>query len=373
MKIWIWLVVCFSLLSISVSAQSAEETVSEQLDAFGADDLFNDLPEETRRFLQRIGITQITDISVESESSSWTSVLSELVKSGLFKPLQQGSVLLAVVLLCALVDSMHITVGEQGGITFQTLSVAAIAVALLPFLGGVIQSTADALESLEVFMLSFIPVYAAALVASGKGASAVGYQGVVLTAAQVLGYINRHCLLPVATASFALGMAGGVNRELKTDAIAGRLSRFCTWGIGIVASLFSGMLTVKTVVGGATDTVGKRFLKLSVSNMIPVVGGALSEAVNTVASCLSVARTTIGAFGMIVCGVLVVPSALELLGWSIVLAAALTVAEMFALETVMALLKAAAATVKLLLAILCVQGLFMVLTVAIVMVTGGGG
>ena len=371
MKVWVWLIVCFLFLPISVNAQTTEEGVSEQLESFGANDLFDELPEDTRRFLQRIGISQIADITGENETSSWLTALSELTKSGLVEPLRQGSILLAVVLLCALMDSLHITVGEQGGVTFQTLSVVAIAVALLPPLGGAIQAAADALESLEVFMLSFIPVYAAVLIASGKGISGVGYQGIVMTAAQVLGYVNRHFLLPVATTSFALGMAGGINRELKTDAIASRLSRFCTWSVGIVASLFSGMLTVKTVVSGATDTVGKRFLKLSVSNMIPVVGGALSEAVNTVAGCLSVTRTAVGAFGMVVCGVLIIPTALELLGWSVVLAAALTVAEMFALETVMALLKAAAATVKLLLAILCVQGLFMVLTVAIVMLAGG--
>ncbi len=363
----------FLIVALPVSAQSnMDEGVAEQLETFGADELFDNLPIETRHFLRRIGITQITDITAEGDGSAWLMALSEWTKSGLIKPLQQGSILLAVVLLCALVDSMHITVGGQGGVTFQTLSVAALAVALLPFLSGTIQSAADSLASLEVFMISFVPVYAAALLASGRGAAGIGYQGVVLTAAEVLGYANRHFLLPVATTSFALGMAGGVNRGLKTEAISGRLSRFAAWGIGIVASIFSGLLTVKTVISSASDTVGKKFLKLSVSNMIPVVGGALSEAVNTVAGCLSVARTTVGAFGMIVCGALVVPTALELIGWSMVLSVALTAGEMFALESVVALLKAASATVKLLLAILCVQGLFMVLTVAIVLMTGGG-
>ena len=375
MKKWLFLAifVLFSCLAMPVGAQTtAEETVTEQLEALGADELFDSLPPKTQNFLRRIGITQIADLTAESDSRSWLAALSEWTKSGLLKPLQQGSILLAVVLLCALVDSMHITVGEQGGITFQTLSVAAMAVALLPFLSGVIQSAADSLESLEVFMLSFVPVYAAALLASGSGAVSIGYQGVVLAAAEVLGYVNQHLLLPISTASFALGMAGGVNRELKTEAISTRISRFCTWGVGIIASVFSGLLTVKTIVDGASDTVGKKFLKLTVSNMIPVVGGALSEAVNTVAGCLSVARTTVGAFGMIVCGALVVPTALELLGWSVILSVALTVSEMFALESIIALLKAAAATVKLLLALLCVQGLFMILTVAIVLMTGGG-
>ena len=372
MKCCIVFLCLFLCLCIPVAAENTDVLIGEQLEAAGGDALFESLPEETRRFLRGIGIETIGDTADTAEPQQWLTAVLELLQESFSEPLRQCGMLLAVIVLCALVDSLRLLTNENGGTAvFQTVSVLAVAVSTLPSLSGMIQASAEALESLQVFMHSFVPVYGALLLTSGRGLSAAGYQGVVMLAAQVFSWGNTHLLLPLTTASFGLGLAGGLNRELRLEALAGRLNRFCVWALGLTASLFTGMLSIKNVVDAAADSMGKRVLRLSVANLIPVVGGALSETVNTVAGCLSVTRSVMGVFGLLATAALVLPGSLRLLGWSVLLGLLASVAEVFSLEAVATLMKAAGGTVKVLLALLSIQGLFMILTVTVVSATGG--
>ena len=369
---------CFCLillvaLCVPTAAEGTEALLAEQLEAAGGDALYDSLPEDTKRFLYRLGIETLEDVSADTPPLQWLQAVGELLSEMLTGPLRQSGVLLAVILLCALVDSLRALPGDGSStVVFQTVALLAAAVSLLPPLSETIEAASETLNSLLVFISSFVPVYGAVLLTSGKGLTAAGYQGVVLLAAELFSWANTHLLLPLTTASFGLGIAGGLNRELRLESLAGRLNRFCIWALGLTASLFTGMLSLKSVVNAASDSFGKRVLRLSVANFIPVVGGALSETVNMVAGCLTLTRTVMGVFGLLSASALILPMAIRLFGWTTLLGLLTAVADVFSLEAVSTLFKAAASTMKVLLALISIQGLFLILTITITTAAGGG-
>ena len=142
--------------------------------------------------------------------------------------------------------------------------------------------------------------------------------------------------------------------------------------MGLACTLFVGLLSLQSLVGGAADTLGSRAVKFSLSSFVPVVGSALSDAFSSLQGCLSLLKTTVGAFGMISTTLIVLPPLLECMAWSLALSLCGMAADMFALPEVSALLKTAQGVVKTLLGILAACSLFMIVAPVIVALAGGG-
>ena len=68
------------------------------------------------------------------------------------------------------------------------------------------------------------------------------------------------------------------------------------WVLSIVMTIFVSLLTIQNLIGVAADNAGTKAVKFAVSNFIPVVGGALSDAYTTVQSCVKVLKSGVGAF-----------------------------------------------------------------------------
>ena len=63
--------------------------------------------------------------------------------------------------------------------------------------------------------------------------------------------------------------------------------------------IFTGYLSITGVVSGSTDAAAMKATKLTISGMVPVVGGILSNAAETVLAGAGILKGTIGVFGML--------------------------------------------------------------------------
>lgn len=69
------------------------------------------------------------------------------------------------------------------------------------------------------------------------------------------------------------------------------------------------------MLSGAADSALLKGAKFISGSFIPVVGGALGDAVASLAGSLSVAKNTVGAFGIIAVSVISLPGIIELTAW----------------------------------------------------------
>lgn len=220
-------------------------------------------------------------------------------------------------------------------------------------------------------MGSFVPVYAGILVTAGHAVTAASYQTVVLFAAELITLLATHLLVPLLTVSLALGMAGSLDTGLRLDSLSSAINKGAAWLLGITTTLFVGLLTLQGIVGGAADTLSSRALRFSLSSMVPVVGGSLSEAFSAVKGCLGLLKSTVGGFGMLATALIVLPPLLQCAVWSLGLALCTAAAELFGLGQISALLRSAQAVVKTLIAVLAACSLFMIVATAVVTAAGG--
>lgn len=225
------------------------------------------------------------------------------------KAVRSGVLLLVVVLLCALADGMKAAGQLGGGIDVVAvagaLAVTAVAVADVNTLIGLGR---EALDNMNMFSKVLLPTITAAAAASGAPSGAAARQLATVLFSDVLMSLITHLLIPLVYAYIAAATAYAALGNEGLKRIGGVLKWVVTTVLTSVLIIFVGYLTVSGVIAGTADAATVKAAKFAVSSVVPVVGGILSDAAETVLVGASVLRNTVGMFGMLtVLGICLVP------------------------------------------------------------------
>ncbi len=365
----ILLLLCFFLLlTLPVGAQSVEELYVQQLESSGGQELFENLPPETKALLEKLGITELSPQALSAaDTETMLKQLGELVMAAAEEPLRVGCVVFGIVILYAWMTGMHQTLGgETQTDLFSAVAALASCGAVIAPISRLILQVGEATESLSVFMISFAPVYAGILLSSGHAATALSFQSVTLYAAQLLSLLSHSVILPLMSISLGVGLIGAVTPGVRMANVGTMIGKGAAWLLSLGTGLFSGLLSLQSLAGGAADTLSGRALKFSISSFVPVVGGSLSEAFSTVRGCLGVLRSTVGCFGIGACVLIVLPPLLSCLLWNLCLSVCRMSGEMFELRSLTAVLSAAQTVLKCLIAVLLAGALFTIVAVTVI-------
>ncbi len=357
---------------LAASATQADTLYQEQIEALEAERLFDILPAETRELLRSLGIT---DLNLERYTALQPSRVMETLLA-LFSE-QGGSVLggcgvlLGTVVLAAFYESMRSAVAEGGmsGIAGRLCAVTACGTVFLS-IGGCLRQVAQAAESVRVLMLSFVPTYAAVIVAGGHATLAASYSTVLLTGAECVTALVTNVALPLLSVSLGMGAVGTLCERDRLGHIGGSIAKGTMWLLGTVTALFVGMLSMQSMVAAAADSLGQRAAKMTISSFVPVVGGALSEAFGTVAGCVRLLRSTLGMFGVLAAAAMVLPPFFSCLSWSLALGLCGNAAEMLGVTAVADILRRVQTVVRVLMGLLSVCAVLLIITTALVTFVG---
>ncbi len=359
---------CLLLFALPVRAETTQDYIDEQIIQSGADALWDALTYETKALYESVGIQNLSDLSdIVLSPQNLLDAAEDALAAQAKSPLSVMGLLLCATVLCAYLGGLKDAVGENGiQAIYQSVSVLAVcAVCAVPFI-QCIRAVGDALSGAAVFMGSFSPVYIATLAASGHLRAALSYQTVLLMFSQLLTWLANGVLLPLLLTAFALGMVSACTQAGNLVKISECMLKTVAWVLGIVAAVFTTLLTVNNMLGAAGDTLSSRMIKLSLSSFVPVVGGALSEAFLTVKGCIGVVRTTVGAFGMLTTALLVLPPLLRCVCWQFCLWVVGVAADMFEQKTLSAFFKTMQQVTKTMVALLSVCALFMAIATVVV-------
>ncbi|GHV06733.1 hypothetical protein FACS1894217_06010 [Clostridia bacterium] len=227
---------------------------------------------------------------------------------------QSGGALRTLFLLVAVAVLMGIASGmwnATGGTADTAIRVAGILAAAAVSFGGtraLIDLTRDTVTQIGTFSKALLPVMATATVATGAPAGAVARHAATLLFSDVLITVIDRFLLPAA---YLYAAALTADAALGGAALSG-VVRFIKWGTGtllkVLMTVYVGYLTVSGAVAGAADAMLQKSAKLAISGMVPVVGGILSDASETVIAGAGIVKSSVGVFGLLaVLGVVLTP------------------------------------------------------------------
>lgn len=366
----------FFSVSFPAAAKEAPETqdyYEEQLEASGADDLPDKLPEETRKILDGLGVDGVDGGSILSVTpQGYFEKILDIFTGKAGPPLRVFAAVTAVILLCALLNGMKLSFGEKpmGGVIDMTGTLCICAIVVAP----IVSCIADAAEMLKAacgFLLACVPVLVAVMAAAGQAASAGAYHLLMVAAGNILSAFSAEILAPLMNIFLALSIVSAVSPNVNLGGLCGVLNKVAKWVMGLGMTLFTGLVTMHSFVATSVDGTGAKAAKFVVSSFVPVVGNALGEALNTVGGCIRTLKSGVGAFGLLAGIFIFLPVLAECLLWMLTLAVCAGISQIFGMQSITALLKASSDVVSTMLAVLLCSMMVLIISTVVMMTIGG--
>lgn len=221
--------------------------------------------------------------------------------------LRSGILLLAIVLFCSLADSAT----DLGAATAQaspmvgTLAVCAVAVADVHSLMGLGKA---AIARMADFGAVLMPALAAAAAAGGAPVGAAARHTATVLFSNILFQIISKVLIPLTYAYVATAAIHAALENAGLKRLSGTLKGLVTGALTTLMLVFVGYLTISGVISGTTDAISLKTAKFAISGSVPVVGGVLSDAAETVLVSAGLLRNAVGIFGtLVILGVCLTP------------------------------------------------------------------
>lgn len=350
--------VIFSMCGMS----AAEDAAGKIADA---------VPPEASEILDGAEITPDNNGAAALTPQGVLSWLWEQCAERLTEPVRLLAALCGVILLCALAKSFGDGSESMSGV-FSAVGVLAGAGMTAAAVSDALTHTLNVLQAASEFMLVFVPLYAGVIAVMGKAAAAAAVNTVTLGAAQFFSQLAVAFLSPVCGTVLGLSVTGAIHPELNISRLAELIKKAAVWGLGLIMTVFMSVLSAQTFVRNAADSVLIRTAKFAVSNGVPIVGGTISDAVNTVGASLSLLHSGIGTYGIIAVLVIILPPLMTVSLYRLALSAAEALGGVFGIKELEELFRAAGWVMSIILAVIVCFLLLNTISAVIMLAIGSG-
>lgn len=203
--------------------------------------------------------------------------------------------------VCAVVMLISILSGFPGNTKNVTQLAGAVTISgiLLGNTAGLIQSAVDTVKALSDYGKLLLPVMGTALAAQGgvTGSAAI-YAGTAIFDG-VLSWLITWAIVPMVSVYLVLAVASAALNESLLDKLKNTVKNLSVWMLKIILYVFTGYMTITGVISGTTDQMALKATKMTISGMVPVVGGILSDASEAILVSAGTVKNAVGIYGLI--------------------------------------------------------------------------
>ncbi len=157
----------------------------------------------------------------------------------------------------------------------------------------------DTVGEIAAFSKVLLPALAATTAASGSVTAASVKQVATVFFSDLLLTVIDSFLLPMVYLYIGTAAAGAILDGDTMDSIGKLLKKGIVWCLTGLLTAFTTYLTISGAIAGSVDQQTLRAAKATVSGVVPVVGGILADAAETVLAGAGVLRGMIGSFGVV--------------------------------------------------------------------------
>lgn len=267
---------------------------AEQREAFGVPNLEDSLPGSARDVLGDARVEEALD------AEGFVSRLWRAAGERLGESLREAAAgilsVIAIALLCGLAGALAEGESER----YVTLGGAlAIGAASLSEAGSCLTSATNALYELNDLSKALLPCLTAASVASGAAGSAAAKYAATALFFDMLLTASRSLALPLLYACLAASVAAACLESPALESAAALMKWLCGALLGLLTTAFTVYLSITGAVTGPADALAAKAAKTAISAALPVVGGIISDAAETVVAGAGLLRGAVGAFGLV--------------------------------------------------------------------------
>lgn len=315
------------VFSVAAHGANTDGYHEDRLEASGALELSEHLTKETEGYLERLGcgdmeFEKILDVSPKAVFS----LLSDMLKGGIKEPLRAMLKATGIVMLVSVCGGFFPD-DEKSRAVMNLVCGGVTATGVLVPAAASLRGAVSAMGVCATFEKALIPVLAGILTAGGNPVLALSFKGTAFAAAQTVEALAENFAMPLIGISGAMGITGAMLPTLRLNAVSELIRKTMTTVLACTAGLFTGFLSLKSILAASADSLAVKGVRMA-SSFVPVVGGALGEAVASVSASLSLIKNTVGIYAVAAFFLTGAPVVINLALWSFAMRGACAVSDL---------------------------------------------
>lgn len=268
------------------------------------EDILRSLDSSMGEYLSTSSFKEMVNMIITGDSPLTPSqFLSAFIKYIFRETVANTKILIQLIVLaviCAILRNM------QNAFENEAISQLAYSVCYLVLIIIVIQSFTlavsigrDTITTMVSFMQIIMPILLVLLASIGGFTTASVLQPVVIVSVGIISTIIKTIVLPVIFFSAVLTIINNLSSKFEVSKLTSLLKQVSVALIGLVFTVFIGILTIQGIASSTVDGVSIRTAKFAVDKFVPVVGKFLSDSVDAIVGCSLLIKNSIGAVGLI--------------------------------------------------------------------------
>lgn len=183
--------------------------------------------------------------------------------------------------------------------TADFVGAVGICTLLLKSSNSLISLSVNTIADISQYGRLLLPVMTSALAAQGSvTASTALYAGTAFFDTVLCSLLTK-LLIPAIYIFLTLSAANAAMGEEVLKKLAGFVKWLSAWILKTILYVFTGYMGITGVVSGTTDAAALKAAKLTISGVVPVVGGILADASEAVLVGAGVVRNAAGIYGIL--------------------------------------------------------------------------
>lgn len=375
-KIMLIFLLLFLVLGQGVRAESQEEVLESQKQSLNISEFTKEAEQYTKEAFPDLDIGEILNSAISG------NIDNEQMVTGIFSLLGTevktaittlGSILVIVILHSILKTISEYTENKSiGQISYYIQYILIVGLVMHNFT-DIVQMTRESVQNLVGFNYTLIPLLITLLLTTGSMVSVSIMEPVLLFLITFLGNLISNVIIPIVLTATVLGIVSQLSDKVQIDKIAKFFKSSVGWILGVVLTIFVGVLSLEGTLGSTVDGLTAKTTKAAVSNFIPVVGKVLGDAVDTVLGCANILKNAVGIVGVIIIiGICILPI-IKLATLTIFYHLTAALCQPIADGKIVKLLEQMGDTFKILLAIVCSVSVMLIIGITLVVRISNSG
>ncbi len=356
--------------------ENTDAILEEQKESFGISDFINEAENYSGDFFEDINIQEMLNNAITGNidnNTIYKKILSLLGKEVTTSIQVLISIMVIIIIhsvLKSISDSLENSNVSQ--IIYYVQYILIVTIMMSSF-SDIIQLVKETADNLVGFMNALVPLLISLMLYTGSIVTSSLLEPIILFMINFLGNIINIILIPIVLIITVLSIISKISDKIQIDKLAGFFKSGVIWFLGISLTLFVAVISLEGTLSSSIDGITAKTAKAAVSNVIPVVGKILGDAVDTVLGCGVVLKNAVGIIGVIIIiGICIMPI-LKIGVLTIAYSLASGIIQPIADEKIVKLLGDMADIFKILLAILCAISIMLIIGTTLVIKISNSG
>ena len=362
-KLLIILLISIICIFQNVSLAKEEDTLKSQTEQYKIGDFLS----SAETYAEDIDVKDLFNSAIKGnlDNSKILKYIVNILGDNLKDALKMISGIIVVIIIHSILRTISENLGneEVAKIAYYIQYILIVTLVMTNF-SSIITDIKNSIGDLTAFSNTLIPLLTTLMIATGNAVTSHMIEPILLLVITFVGNFITNVLIPIILVSTALGIVSKISDYTQVDKLAKFLKKGSLWVLTTVLTLFMSLATLEGGITSGLDGMTLKAGKSLVSNAVPVVGGILGDAIDTVLGYSNIIKNAVGVVGIFVIICICIKPILNLTALTITYYLGAALCQPIADKKIVSLIEQMGGTFKAFLAIMFTIGIAIVMRIS---------